>query len=636
MPTPSAAPPPWQHCTDGASASDPVGCRGVRVLGHTRCLAHLPAVEQARYIASLAPGSDLDLRGTRITPTLLDAICTALRDPASGHARFGNAWFTSATFPQGAVFTSATFAKDALFISATFTGDAWFTSTTFTGDARFDSAKFTGDALFTSATFTGDALFDSAAFTMGAWFDSAAFDGGAFFGSAGFDGTALFTSATFTGDALFSRATFTKETWFTSTTFDGNVRFTSTTFKRDARFDAAAFAGNARFTSTTFEKNAWFDSATFGGLKHLGPMRCYRLLGFDEARFTGPVTLEAAAASVSLRRIEFAGSASFRLRYSSVSFSGAILSAPVALQSWPAPFATPGGPLDESQLASTGGTAEVRLLDLEGVDAAHLVLTDVALRECRFDGAFHLDQIQVGFGCRFAEAPPGWRRRWGPVPLRWSRRKVIAEEHHWRALGTSTLAQGWTTGPVHPRAELTPGPDDLAGIYQRLRKAFEDAGDEPGAADFYYGEMEMRRNDPLRPRAERWLLWWYWLLSGYGLRASRALSWLLAAMATTVLVLLLVGLPNADPSPQISGTDHSGQVQLTTNTPDPVLTLPLGRRFTSARTEKATLVVVNSVVFRSSGQNLTGWGTVVEMLSRIGEPVLLGLAALAVRGRVKR
>jgi hypothetical protein len=97
-------------------------------------------------------------------------------------------------------------------------------------------------------------------------------------------------------------------------------------------------------------------------------------------------------------------------------------------------------------------------------------------------------------------------------------------------------------------------------------------------------------------------------------------------------VLLLVGLPNADPSTEVSGTDHFGQVQLTTNTADLVLTIPVARRFTAARAEKATLVVVNSVVFRSSGQNLTLWGAVVE-LSRIGDPVLLGLAALAIRGR---
>ncbi|MFD5559706.1 hypothetical protein [Kitasatospora griseola] len=54
------------------------------------------------------------------------------------------------------------------------------------------------------------------------------------------------------------------------------------------------------------------------------------------------------------------------------------------------------------------------------------------------------------------------------------------------------------------------------------------------------------------------------------------------------------------------------------------------------RTEKGALVVVNSVVFRSSGQNLTLPGTAIEMTSWIGEPLLLGLAALAVRSRVER
>jgi hypothetical protein len=32
------------------------------------------------------------------------------------------------------------------------------------------------------------------------------------------------------------------------------------------------------------------------------------------------------------------------------------------------------------------------------------------------------------------------------------------------------------------------------GLYRALRKAREDAKDEPGAANFYYGEMEMRRH----------------------------------------------------------------------------------------------------------------------------------------------
>ncbi len=107
-------------------------------------------------------------------------------------------------------------------------------------------------------------------------------------------------------------------------------------------------------------------------------------------------------------------------------------------------------------------------------------------------------------------------------------------------------------------------------------------------------------------------------------------------MSVTVLLLMLVALPNADPLPQTTGTVRVGQVNVSTGTADPSLTLPLAQRFTEGRWEKASLVVINSVIFRSSGQNLTTLGTAVEMLSRISEPVLLGLAALAIRGRVKR
>ncbi|PJJ06530.1 hypothetical protein BX264_7060 [Streptomyces sp. 2333.5] len=62
----------------------------------------------------------------------------------------------------------------------------------------------------------------------------------------------------------------------------------------------------------------------------------------------------------------------------------------------------------------------------------------------------------------------------------------------------------------------------------------------------------------------------------------------------------------------------------------------MGERFTGERFEKSLRVVLNCVLFRSSGQDLTLWGTYTEMVSRLTEPVLLGLAALAVRGRVKR
>ncbi|MFB7134752.1 hypothetical protein ACFCZY_24470 [Streptomyces sp. NPDC056237] len=153
----------------------------------------------------------------------------------------------------------------------------------------------------------------------------------------------------------------------------------------------------------------------------------------------------------------------------------------------------------------------------------------------------------------------------------------------------------------------------------------------------------MRRADEESPRAERWLLAAYWALSGYGMRATRALGWLIAAMTITIGVMMLWGLPAHDPEPVSTGTLTGRHLTFTTETPDPVNpTGPLRERVSTDRFEKSLRVVVNSVVFRSSGQDLTTTGTYTEMASRLAEPVLLGLAALAalaalaIRGRVKR
>ncbi|MFE2720191.1 hypothetical protein ACFXKI_52195 [Streptomyces mirabilis] len=64
------------------------------------------------------------------------------------------------------------------------------------------------------------------------------------------------------------------------------------------------------------------------------------------------------------------------------------------------------------------------------------------------------------------------------------------------------------------------GPTQLAPVYRALRKAFEDSKNKPGAADFCYREMEMRRHDrTVTSSAERGLLHAYWMVSGNGLRA---------------------------------------------------------------------------------------------------------------------
>lgn len=287
-------------------------------------------------------------------------------------------------------------------------------------------------------------------------------------------------------------------------------------------------------------------------------------------------------------------------------------------------------PLDEGGLGNA--PADVRMASLRGVDAAHLVLTDIDLSTCQFAGTVHPDQLRMEGTCHLAPAPAGWQWH-GWLPVRWTPRRTLAEEQHWRAIRGYS---GWAHASADAELHL-PGAAALAPVYRQLRNSLEDAKNEPGAADFYYGEMEMRRHDKSRPRAERALLAVYWTICGYGLRASRAAVLLALTMAATFCTLVLWGLPKEAPKPEATGSVTGQKISLTTNTPAPRNpTGALTQRFSGKRVEKALQVVLNSVIFRSSGQNLTTVGTYTEMGSRFVEPVLLGLALLAVRGRVKR
>jgi hypothetical protein len=109
-------------------------------------------------------------------------------------------------------------------------------------------------------------------------------------------------------------------------------------------------------------------------------------------------------------------------------------------------------------------------------------------------------------------------------------------------------------------------------------------------------------------------------------------------MALTVVLMMMWGLPNPKLQQTATGTMPApgGRIHLVIDKSDPALAGPLSQRWTADHAKKAGHVVLNSVVFRSSDQDLTTAGTWIEMFSRFSEPVLLGLAALAARGRIKR
>lgn len=200
------------------------------------------------------------------------------------------------------------------------------------------------------------------------------------------------------------------------------------------------------------------------------------------------------------------------------------------------------------------------------------------------------------------------------------------------------------SGEEHPAGWQSDFPNDdgnlvadLEAFCRTRRRAPVDLPERHQPQDpIPYGECEMRRHDKTRPTGERWLLRAYWAVSGYGLRATRALVWLGAAMAITVAALMLWGLPNNEPKQEASGTVPTGGGAVTFEIDKDDPQNPTGDKFTGKRFEKALNVTLNSVIFRSSGQDLTTAGTYIEMGSRLAEPILLGLAVLAVRNRVKR
>jgi hypothetical protein len=254
-----------------------------------------------------------------------------------------------------------------------------------------------------------------------------------------------------------------------------------------------------------------------------------------------------------------------------------------------------------------------RLLSLQRTNVTGLGLSNIDMADCRFADAHNLDKLRLEADVGFATAPSragrlsqgGWRQ-------------VIAEERAWRASRSHRWDHPWWPDWLDDPTPAVTDPGQIAGLYRALRRGREDIKDEPGAADFNYGEMEMRRRAH-RPRGgasdtrssgaswgrvERTILTAYWLVSGYGLRAWRALVWLAAITAALAIAFHLVGFVHP-PKPDTYWTSLLYAFRSTLSLTDPEVTL-------------------------------TAWGKFLQAVLRLTGPVLLGLAILALRGRVKR
>jgi hypothetical protein len=424
-----------------------------------------------------------------------------------------------------------------------------------------------------------------------------------------------------------------REARFDWATFQ-DARFDNATFQH-ARFDDATFQGDAGFIGTTFQGTAWFGGATFrrhAGFRYarfeqarqLGPLLVYGVLALDAAHFAQLIQIEASTRGLSCQRARFPAGVQFRLRGAQIVVDDADLPSPSLLMGIDA--------LSDARLvrreqrfvqavhrlapqAAVELSARPRLLSVQGANVAGLGLANVDLAECRFAGAHNLDRLRLETKVSFSAAP---------VRLPWDRRRVIAEERAWRAARSERWAtpQWWPAWLYEPFGTKWPGAlpaGQIAGLYRALRKGREDAKDEPGAADFYYGEMEMRRyagrptgdtstgnptGEASRGQVERAILTTYWLVSGYGLRAWRALAWLAAVTAVFAVAFHLAGFARP-PQPASYWSSLLYAFRATLSLTDPEV-------------------------------QLTAWGRLLQALLRLTGPVLLGLALLAIRARTKR
>ncbi|MBM7774250.1 uncharacterized protein YjbI with pentapeptide repeats [Actinokineospora baliensis] len=432
------------------------------------------------------------------------------------------------------------------------------------------------------------------------------------------------------GRADFSGAIFQGHASFLDCRFEGLASFEGARFEADAMFGGSHFQDNAVYSGTVFAAKASFTGASFGKVAWLGPLVADQV-DLEGAQFDGHVEVVAETSLVQARRVRFEDTAIFRLRYAVLGLEGANFGVSSSISGGDRPFvAHRTGPVAAHNDTVKGWLRRQGREDLDTAwnpllvsvrdsDVGNLVLTDVDLRWCQFAGARRLDQLQMEGRCPLNVPPPRRGR---------ASRAVLAEEHFWRARGRS---KNWTA--EHPLGEQTSviRADRLAALYRSLRKAFEDGKNEAGAGDFYYGEMEARRHATTTTRPERWILTAYWALSGYGQRASRAFAALLLLIATVTILLVGWGIPTSEPQ-RITGT-----VQPTTalTVAEQSTALP-AQRWTLSRAEKALQLATGAVAFRDAGQKLTAVGMWTVTSARLTGPLLLALAALAIRARVKR
>jgi hypothetical protein len=587
------------------------------------CLAHLGGDDLQAELDRIGKAGSIDARGVRFTEQLLLRLLSTLQeDPGRGG-------------PYRLL-----------------PGAANFDGAYFEGDSDFSFVMFAGRTSFNHATFEKqeEGPFYYTTFQDEAWFMHSRFEDAGFFESE-FKGNARFSYAEIHGTAWFRQAVFHAMAYFDRTAFGGEASFEGCAYYDYTTFTEATFAAGVDFDNTKFKTDLFLTRTKFEAPVTLGKLTSKQTISFDRATFLAPADMEITATRLLCRKASFPGGINMRIRSGTVDCSDALFTVPSSISGVrdltvrvdlaatdAADFAEGKGTVLQEELMyalarKPPGKRDAEpeperepeapeevpvptngpwLVSLAGAEVANLTVSDMDLSLCRFYQAHNLDQIRL-------EGDPSFG---GPSNQKLlTRRKLLSEERLYRDQYGRGVWYYDVEFPADRAVYLGPvlEPSQIAGIYRALRKSREDSRDEPGAADFYYGEMEMRRlackarsrrawekrtfSDWVQAKTEGFVLSLYWLTSGYGLRAWRAIAALICLIALSTAYLSLTGEMGS-----------------------------------SANVASALLFSLQSItaLFRLPERQLSPSGEWVQLLLRFIGPVLIGLAILSIRGRVKR
>ena len=642
----------------------------------------------ADFTGAMFDGS-ADFRGVRFTA-----------DARFDRATFnGPADFRGVTFTADARFDQATFNDVARFDDATVAGESWFDRATFCGESGFERADFTGDAKFISATFCQAARFFRAKFKDGAGFDGATFRDASRFDDARFGGRAGFDKTTFSRNAHFDRVIFelardlgplfaAEALDLRRATFEQLVRIQVSS--REVVLDGATFnaggdvlarwaeisleetdfAGPSLVTHSVASAGSTDERAFFGQEEPLEdggwkwPRSGSADLGLERRSHPRVITVQQAKvahltlSSVDLSACQFAGAHGLdglRLEHTRLArppsgwrrrrrYGWWTRRQTIAEEhAWRARHGHGAG-WDEDDDAASAPESQDSGGNLEAEDAASAPESQDSGGNLEAEDAASAPESQDSGGNLEAEdaaSAPESQDSGGNLEA-----EDAASAPESQDSAGNLEAEDAASAPESQDSAGNLEAEDVASVYRELRKGREDDKDEAGAADFYYGEMEMRRQRsrgatgsnvdfgrPV-PWAERQILWLYWLVAGYGLRASRALIALAVLIGLFTSGLYLYGFRDRS-RPYATAAELQAVPGKPSQTPFPPSVADVLDGWGSLDAWTYSAGTATAVIGAPDAQ-LTQEGRAMRIPLRVLGPILIGLGLLAIRGRVRR